>query len=141
LGLALGSLYFAVRKDSRGAVVAAACVPTHWLLDFIAHRPDMPVYPGGARYGLGMWNSLPLTLLADLTLYGAGVAVYLRATRAKSRTGRYAIWSLLIFLLVAYFSSLFGPPPPSVHVLAMSALALWITVAWAGWADQLRDPI
>jgi hypothetical protein len=137
-GAALGIAYFAFRREARGALVAAALVPSHWLLDFVAHRPDMPLVPGGARYGLGMWSSLPLTLFVECVLYAAGIAVYLNMTRAKDRAGNYALWSLLIFLVVAYFASLFGPPPPSVNALAGSALAIWLTVPWAAWADRHR---
>jgi hypothetical protein len=140
-GLALGGAYFALRKDARGAAIAAACVPSHWVLDYITHRPDMPIYPGGPRYGLGLWNSLPITLAAEMALFGTGIALYLSATRSKDRVGQYALWSLLIFLLVAYFASVLGPPPPSVHVLAFSALAIWLTVPWAAWADRHRTSV
>lgn len=140
-GLALGGAYFALRKDARGAAIAAACVPSHWVLDYITHRPDMPIYPGGPRYGLGLWNSLPITLAAELALFVAGIALYLSATRSKDRVGQYALWSLLIFLFVAYFASVLGPPPPSVHVLAFSALAIWLTVPWAAWADRHRTSV
>src|SRR5215831_26995 len=36
----------------------AALVVSHWCLDWIAHRPDMPLYPHGAGVGLGLWNSV-----------------------------------------------------------------------------------
>ena len=58
-GALLGLIYFAVKRDGRSALLVAGLVPTHWVLDFIAHRPDMPIYPGGPKYGLGMWNSIP----------------------------------------------------------------------------------
>ncbi len=137
--LELGVVYFAIRRDSRGAVVAAACVPTHWLLDYISHRPDMPLYPGGARYGLGLWNSLPATLITEFGLYAVGIVLYLNATRAKDRIGLYALWSFLIFLLAAYIGSAFGSPPPSVNTLALTALLIWLTVPWAAWADRHRS--
>jgi hypothetical protein len=138
LGIALGLIYFALRRDPRGAIVAAACVPTHWLLDYISHRPDMPLVPGGVRYGLGLWNSIPATLIAELAIYAIGIAIYLSITRAKDRTGKFALWAFFVFIAVAYFSSLFGPPPPNVHVLAFSALAMWLLVPWAVWADRHR---
>jgi hypothetical protein len=137
-GIVLGAAYFAVRRDTRGAIVAAGCVPTHWLLDYAVHRPDMPLVPGGARYGLGLWNSLPATLIAELALFGIGVAIYLSATRAKDRTGKYALPSFLVFLVVAYVASTFGPPPPNVRALAFTALSMWILVLWAAWADSHR---
>jgi hypothetical protein len=138
-GVALGAAYFAIRRDARSAAVVAACVPSHWVLDWIVHRPDMPIVPGGARYGLGVWNSVPVTLVIELALFLAGVALYMSTTRAKDRTGHFALSSLLGLLFVLYFASAFGPPPPNVHVLALSALAIWLTVPWAGWADAHRE--
>jgi hypothetical protein len=137
-GVALGAVYFALRRDARGAVVAGLCVPTHWMLDFVAHRPDMPVVPGGDRYGLGMWNSLPLTLLVEFVIYGIGIAAYLKTTRAKDRVGKYALGSLLIFLFVVYLSATFGAAPPDVKTNAYMALAMWLLVPWAAWADKHR---
>ncbi len=138
-GTLLGIAYFILRRDGRSALLVGAVVPTHWVLDFIAHRPDMPIYPGGATYGLGMWNSLPLTISMEYALFAAGIAIYLSATRAKDRTGNLALWSLLGLLAVLYLASLFGPPPPSVQILAWSAMAIWLTVPWAAWADGHRQ--
>ena len=64
-GFLLGGGYFMWRRDIRTALAVAALLPTHWLLDYFAHWPDMPLYPGGPKVGLGMWNSLPLTLLVE----------------------------------------------------------------------------
>jgi hypothetical protein len=131
--------YFILRRDGRSALLVGALVPTHWLLDFIAHRPDMQIYPGGTKYGLGMWNSLPLTIFVEYALFAAGTAVYLGATRAKDRAGNLVLWSLLGLLAVLYPASLFGSPPPSVQVLAWSAISIWLTVPWAAWADRHRQ--
>jgi hypothetical protein len=138
-GIGIGTFYFAIGRAPRSAVVLALCVPSHWLLDFIVHRPDMPLVPGGGRYGLGLWNSLPATLALEFALFAAGIALYLTGTRAKDRTGAYALWSLLLLLLLAYVGSVFGPPPPTERAIAISALALWLTVAWAAWADRHRQ--
>jgi hypothetical protein len=138
-GAILAIAYFIVRRDGRSALLVGALVPTHWLLDFIAHRPDMPINPGGPKFGLGMWNSVPLTIVVEYTLFAAGIGVYLSVTRAKDRTGNLALWSLLGLLAVLYFASIFGPPPPSVQALAWSAMAIWLTVPWAAWADRHRQ--
>jgi hypothetical protein len=138
-GALLGLIYFAFRRDARGALLAGCLVPTHWLLDFIAHRPDMPIYPGGPKYGLGMWNSVPLTISVEYILFAAGIALYLSATRAKDKTGHLALWSFVGLLGVLYPASLVGPPPPSVQALAWSAIAIWLTVPWAAWADRHRQ--
>ena len=135
----LGLLYFVVTRDGRSAAFVGCLVPTHWVLDFVAHRPDMPVYPGGPRFGLGMWNSIPLTLFVEYGLFAVGVAVYAATTRAKDRTGNFAWWSLVGLLATLYPAALFGPPPPSVKVLAWSGISLWLTASWAAWADWHRQ--
>jgi hypothetical protein len=132
-------IHFAVKRDGRTALLVGGLVPTHWVLDFIAHRPDMPIYPGGPRYGLGMWNSIPLTISVEYVLFAAGIAVYLNATRPQDSTGKAALWSFVGLLGVLYPASLFGPPPPNVQVLAWSAMAIWLTVPWAAWADRHRQ--
>ena len=140
-GVLLGGVYFALRRDRRAALILALCVPSHWVLDFVSHRPDMPIVPGGEQYGLGLWNSVPATLAVEIGLYVVGTAIYLKTTRAADRTGFYVLWSLLIFLLAVYLANAFGPPPPSVSALAVTALALWLTIPWAAWADRHRKPI
>ena len=138
-GAAIGLIYFVWKRDRRNALLVSALVPTHWVLDFIAHRPDMPVYPGGPKYGLGMWNSVPLTLAVEYVLFAAGIALYLSATRAKDKAGHLVFWSLAVFLGVVYAGSLSGPPPPNIQVLAPAGLAMWLTVPWAAWADRHRQ--
>ncbi|HWF13541.1 MAG TPA: hypothetical protein VG272_07380 [Candidatus Acidoferrales bacterium] len=138
-GALLSLIYFALKRNGRSALLLGALVPTHWFLDFIAHRPDMPIYPGGAKFGLGMWQSVPWTISVEYVLFAAGIALYLNATRAKDGKGKWAFWSLVGLLGVLYTASLFGPPPPSVRALALSALAIWLTVPWAAWADRHRQ--
>jgi hypothetical protein len=139
-GALLGIAYFLLKRDARTAILVGSLVPTHWLLDFIAHRPDMPIYPGGAKYGLGMWNSVPLTMFVEFFLFAIGIGIYISVTRAKDRTGNIVLWAFLGFLAVIYVGAEFGPPPPSVRVGAWSALAIWLTVPWSAWADRHRRP-
>lgn len=137
-GLLLGTIYFCWRRDSRPAMVVGALLPTHWLLDYFSHRPDMPLYPGGPKVGLGMWNSLPLSLVVEFGLFAVGAVLYLKATRSKGGWD-LGFWSFTVFLAVMYPVSLFGPPPPSVRVLALTALSLWLTIPWAAWGDRQRE--
>ena len=39
-------------------IVVLALVVSHWVLDVVTHIPDMPLYPGGPKFGLGLWNSV-----------------------------------------------------------------------------------
>jgi len=104
----LGSLYFLLGRDVRTAAIVGLLLPTHWVLDFVAHRPDMPLYPGGPKVGFGMWNSLPLSLVVEFGLFAAGLILYMSATCPRRRHS-YALWALILFLAVAY------PPRCSVR--------------------------
>jgi hypothetical protein len=141
-GLALGGVFWLARRSLRGAAVVGALVVSHWLLDLVVHRPDLPLVPGGgARLGLGLWHSLPGTLVVELTVLGVGLALYLRRTRARDRAGSLGLWGLVAFLLAIYAANLLGPPPPSVAAIAWAGQAQWLLVAWAYWLDRHRTMV
>lgn len=141
LAIVLGALYFAFTRYATGAIVVALLVPSHWLLDLLVHVPDLPLYPGGtARFGLGLWNSPLATIVLELIMFAAGVAVYRNTTRARDRIGRFGLWALVAFLVALYFASAFSPPPPTVNALAWGALIGWPLTLWPWWVDRHRDP-
>jgi len=145
LGVALwaaliGGLYWLVRRERKGALLLAALVVSHWLLDLIVHRPDLPIAPGSAvLLGLNAWASLPVTLAIELTLFAAGVWLYLRSTRATDAIGSWACWGLVLFLLAIYAGNLFGSPPPSAAAIAWVGQAQWLLVLWGYWVDRHRQ--
>jgi hypothetical protein len=111
------------------------------VLDALSHGPDMPILISGSqRVGLGLWNSYAATILVEGLIFGAGLAMYVRSTRAVDRTGVVALWTLVAFLLIVYAANLFGPPPPSGLAAAGGALAMWLLVAWGYWIDRHRRP-
>jgi hypothetical protein len=131
-------VYFALRRDRVTALLVGAGVSSHWLLDAVVHRPDLPLWPGGPVVGLDLWRSVPATLIVETALFAVGIWLYLRATRPKDRTGRYAFWSLIVFLYVIYLANLFGPPPPSVEAIVYAGLAGWLFLPWGYWIDRHR---
>ena len=139
-----GAGYFLFRRSVRGALITGGAVFSHWVLDFLTHRPDLPLAPGSsARFGLGLWNSVPGTILVEGLLFIAGIVLYTRVTVAADRIGRYGFWSLAGILAVIYVSNLLGPPPPDTAVIGVAGLIGWLFVFWAGWADRhrkLREP-
>jgi hypothetical protein len=121
-------------------LVIAGLVVSHWVLDFVTHRPDMPLYPGGPRLGLGLWNSIPATLAVESTLYAAGLWIYVRTTEARDAIGRWVFAALAAFLVVGYLAAV-GTVPPSVQTLYISALAgAAVLTLWSWWADRHRIP-
>jgi hypothetical protein len=142
--IAWGALFAVVyhlgtRSRLVAAVTLGALVVSHWILDVLTHRPDLPLtLTGTARFGLGLWNSLGGTLAAELLVFFIGIALYARATHARDRIGSIGLWSLVMFLVAVYLASIFGPPPPGSRAVALSAEALWILVIWAYWIDRHR---
>lgn len=137
----VGGLYWVVRRYLAGALVVAAAVVSHWVLDLLVHRPDLPLVPGGPKVGLGLWNSLPATLAVECAIFLAGLAIYLRCTRARDRIGKYGVAALVLLLVVIYVGNLAGPPPPSVEAIAWLGQAQWLIVVLAWWLDDHRVTI
>jgi hypothetical protein len=141
-GLAFGLAYRGIAGGRRTVLVLAALVVSHWVLDAISHRPDMPLYPGGAKVGLALWNSFAGTVLVETAMFATGLWVYFRTTRAHDAVGRWALWSLIVILLAAYAASALGGPPPSVDAIWMASIAgIVVLTGLAWWADAHRDAV
>jgi hypothetical protein len=138
--LLVGVIYRARTGYATGAVVLGACVLSHWVLDWVTHRPDLPIYPGGPAVGLGLWNSAAGTVLVEGLMFVAGVASYLTTTRARG--GRYGFWALIAVLVLSYAASLVSGPPPSVQAVAIGGIVFgWLFVAWAARVDRGRSAV
>lgn len=125
--------------DSRRAgVVLGGLVLSHWGLDFVTHRPDLPLWPGGYLVGLGLWNSIPGTILVEAGLLVAGIAAYRSATSARDRMGTAALIGLVAVTVAIWISQPGVPLPQSVRAVAVGASALWLLPAWATWIERHR---
>jgi hypothetical protein len=140
-GALLGVAHRAVTGSDWGtAFVLAGLVASHWVLDLITHRPDMPLAPGlEPRFGLGLWHSIPGTLAVEFLLLAIGAGSYFRSTMARDRVGSIGLWALLAFLCIVEVANAFGPPPPDVRAVAWSAQAMWLLVLWGYWVDRHRS--
>jgi hypothetical protein len=141
-GVAFGAIYYAIRRTRISAALAVALlIVSHWGLDYLTHRPDLPLTLTGAdRFGLGLWNSVPGTLAVELMIFAAGIVLYAHETTPRDRIGSGGLWTLVIFMLAVYLASAFGPPPPNAAAVAWSAEAMWLLVAWGYWVDSHRIP-
>lgn len=139
-GVVVGGVYRGIAGGRRTVWVLSALVVSHWLLDYVTHRPDMPLYPGGATYGLGLWNSVTGTILLEGALFAAGVLIYARGTRPRDRVGRWGLAGLVAVLMVAYVANVAGGAPPSVTMIVIAACAgATLLTLWAWWVDRHRD--
>src|SRR6185369_4243755 len=121
-------LVYRVLKGSDGtfaALVVGAAVFSHWVLDLIVHRPDLPLYGNNAKVGLGLWN-LPVAAFALETavLFG-GMWMYFRT--GVERRAATVVFGLIMIVVEAYV--FFGPPPASDKALALTSIIAYLVFA------------
>lgn len=145
LGWALlfGGVHFLRTRYRRGAILLGLGVASHWALDLVTHRPDLPITPaeGSPKLGWGLWNSVPGTLAVELVLFGAGIWVYLRATRPRDRIGTWGFTGFMALLLAIYLGNAFGPPPPGPQAIAWAMLASLPLFLIPAWVDRHRRAV
>jgi hypothetical protein len=141
------ALYFSwpTRDTTRhwqAAALVGLAVFSHFLLDVLVHLPDLPLSGNDSpKLGLALWNH-PLTVMVmELLALGLGLTVYV-ALRSHRHPVRPVRLSLLVLVLVGtYLASEYGPPPPSVTIVALSDIVLLLVVAaLAAWADRRPTP-
>jgi hypothetical protein len=113
---------------------------SHWFLDFITHRPDLPLYPGGPKYGLGLWNSVAGTIVVETVILIAAIVLYARFTRGRDRIGSIGFWTFAGFLALIHVANMVSPPPPDdQRVIAFASMSQLLVPLWAWWVDRHRD--
>lgn len=97
-GVLLGVVYFIITRNRTNSLILGALVPSHWLLDLIVHRPDLPLSPfSSIKVGLGLWNHPMAEILIEFTFFFASVFLYYTVRKPKKRI---AFWSLIVTLLI-----------------------------------------
>ena len=138
-GLVLVVIARVARVPASVSVLLVAMVVSHWVLDFVTHAPDMPLWPGNSpKLGLTLWNSIPATFVVEGAMWVAAIAIYLRNRAAQGERPGAVFWSFVIVSTVMWAASPFSPLPPSVTTVAWFGMVGWIVVPWAAWADRNR---
>ena len=138
--LGFGMVYFFLTRHKRGAFVTGLLVASHWVLDLVTHRPDLPLAPGVDKFfGLGLWNSVALTAVVEVGMFLLAVWIYSNFTRSDTKAGRISFWSLMVLLLGIQISSYTGAPPPSAQTVAwVGLIGAFIFIPWAAWIEHTR---
>jgi hypothetical protein len=105
-------------SGSIAAVLIGLAVFSHWVLDFVVHRPDLPLYDDTAKVGLGLWNRPALALGLEAVLLFGGMWLFLR--RRSGPTTSMLIFGIV--MLAIQTMVFFGSPPPSEAAAAITAL-------------------
>ncbi|MDX1388262.1 MAG: hypothetical protein R3344_03685 [Acidobacteriota bacterium] len=125
-------------KSFRVAAIIGSVVVSHWVLDFVTHRPDLPLGPADPKVGLGLWNSIPGTLIVEGGLFAVAIALYVRSQKPTDAIGRWAFFALIALTGLIWVTQPWSPPPPSATAVAVVALAMWLFPVWAWWIDRHR---
>jgi membrane-bound metal-dependent hydrolase YbcI (DUF457 family) len=134
-----GAIYFLIRKNKTGALLLSCLVISHWLLDLITHRPDLPLNFSENKFmGLGLWNNVTLTLIVETGLFLLGSLAYLISTKAINKKGVVLFWSFFVFLIAIYIMNIAGPPPPNEMAIGYAGLLQWLFIGWGYWIDKNR---
>jgi membrane-bound metal-dependent hydrolase YbcI (DUF457 family) len=140
-GLLLAAVARASGVTSAAAGLIAALVVSHWVLDFVTHRPDLPLWPWpDGVYGLGLWNSIAGTFAVEGLMWAAALVIFLRARRPRGARGHVALWSFVLVCTVLWASGPFSPPPPSEGALIAFTLLAWTVIPWAWWIERTSAP-
>jgi len=137
----IGAVIWRRAGPERVFLALAAAVLSHWVLDFLVHRTDLPLWPGGPEVGLALWNQTTLAVLLELVLLAVGLVLYVRITQPKGMVGEFAPPIVGMLTMFAFFTHIMSPPPKSAAHLAAMALATYaVFIALAAWLDHTREP-
>lgn len=126
-------------RSWRTGILLGGLVLSHWVLDLITHRPDLPLWSGGPMWGLGLWNSIPGTIVIEASLLAAGLWLYLGTSAARDRTGTWALIALVGLTGLLWVTQPWAPLPGSATTVAAGALILWLLPLWAIWIERHRS--
>src|SRR5512143_1536590 len=137
----LGGAWGLASRDRRAGLVVGLLVASHWILDFLTHRPDLPLTPwGGPKVGLGLWNHPAATVLVEGAIFAGGVWLYATGTRPLRRSGSIGLWALVAFLVAMTGANQLSVPPGE-QAVAWGTLSMWLIVLWMAWVDRNRRPV
>ncbi len=118
------------------ALAVAAVVASHWFLDLIVHRPDLPLLTGAPKFGFGLWNFPQLAYGLEVSLLFVTLWLCLKAI--PIRNDRRGVWYGFAAVLVAIQTmTSFGPIPPTLPAMVTAALALYLIIPFVGrWVER-----
>ncbi|NQV72598.1 hypothetical protein HQ496_05705 [bacterium] len=132
--LGLVARRFGISKS--GSVIAGLLVLSHWVLDLVMHRPDLPLWPGSQTFGLGLWNSLAGTFFVEGGLLAVCIGLYLAVVSLPTLKGKIALWSLIALCVFIWASQPFSPAPPNAQAVAFVGLTMLLLPLWGMWIDR-----
>jgi hypothetical protein len=129
---------FTLGNRTRTILLVAAASFSHWVLDFLVHVPDLPLYDNTAKVGLGLWRHVVLSFPLELIFLGLGAWFYARKATFAGAKGRNMFSAFLVFLVVMQVYANLGPPPSTPSAMAVMALVVYAGLAsLAAWVERI----
>lgn len=133
-------VYLAITRKGAPAAVLGLCVFSHWILDWLVHKPDLLLW-GDMKVGLGLWDAPAAGVAAEFGVLAAGFVAYMTRTAPANRIGAAAPWAFFAVLCVMAAVNWLGPTPEDGGAVATMALAAYTVVALLAFGlDRARTP-
>lgn len=141
--IALRSSTATAAYKNRTALLLGVGVLSHYFLDFLVHTPDLLLVPGiDVRIGLGLWNSIPATILLESGILLVGGLMYLHSTASgPGKVDKYGISIFLIALVILTILTPFQTFPDMLTVALVSETLYTLLALVAFWLDSRRTTI
>lgn len=131
-----GLLVFAISRELVAGLLAAIVVASHWVLDWLTHRPDLTLAGGDSFYGLGLWNFPWVAMPLEFGITLGAFYLYVKRTRGPVGPPLIMMGLLLVFQAINWFA----PHPEAtslfMYIQALLAFGLATLVAW--WVGTTR---
>jgi hypothetical protein len=111
------------KASKSAALIVGLAVFSHWVLDFIAHPRDLPIYDNTLKVGLGMWNYRDPEFALEIALVACGIILYL-ARNVMPTIRKTAVVGFGILLVVVQIGDTYVPRTPLTD--KATAMGVWI---------------
>ena len=135
--LAAGLAAFFLLKLPRAAAIAVGLVVlSHWGLDFLVHRPDLPLGFGGPKVGLGWWNHPAPEQALEMGLLAIAATAWGWRRGLQGHSGWSAPLFVVLLISLQLISILLPPAGGPSHMVIASLSAYGLATLFAWLMDQ-----
>jgi len=126
--------------SNSAALLVGFAVFSHWLLDLIVHRPDLPIYDDTLKVGFGLWNYRGIEFVLEIGILLVGAVVYLKRNGAIARKIGIIIFTAVL-VLIQTSNTFLRRLPSSDRAFAITALVFYTVFAVTGFLLEKRRAI
>lgn len=133
---AFGLIVLVWQKDALAGFLSALVVITHWVLDWVVHRPDLTIAGGEEAYGLGLWNHPEIAMPLEIGITLAAFIFYIKKSRGPVAQPLILISVMMAFQAINWFAP--HPSEAGLFVYLQALLAFAVLTGFAVWVGNNR---